>query len=128
MLKTSEETEESDFEGSQESQKSEEYDCKYPRMPSSLLNSQYLQLFEPFSECDWHKIGYTLKKMDCFIAAQFLPEGKRSYRHLSEGILNILPRKFLALEPKNRGILNQKDEVKETLPFEVIIQKSIDAL
>jgi hypothetical protein len=93
----------------------------------SWMNLEHINVFEPFSERDWEKIARVLSEMDSYVYFQILPEGQKNYRGLSDAIVNVIPRKFLLLEHKNHGIKSKNPSEDETLPFEGIIQRYIEA-
>jgi hypothetical protein len=94
---------------------------------ASWMNLEQINIFEPFSEKDWEKIGKVLCEMDSYVYFQILPEGEKNYRSLTDGIINVIPRKFLLLEHNNHGIKNHNPSEDETLPFESIINRYIEA-
>ena len=68
------------------------------------------------------------KDLDCFLTLQLLPNEEIGYRHLSHGIVSVYPRQFLLKEPKNFGIKGGNLHEGENLPFEKIVQRSIDSI
>lgn len=93
----------------------------------SWMNLEQINIFEPYSEKDWDKVARVLTELDSYVFFQILPEGQKHYRSLTDGIINAVPRKFLLLEHKNHGIKNKTPSDDETLPFENIIFRYIQA-
>jgi len=106
----------------------EEIDRSIDPSAGSYLNNQTLNIYEPLSEQDWDKVAHVIEELECYVTLQILPEGQKHYRYLSEGVLTVLPRKFLLLEHKNHGILNQHVEPSEFIPFEGILERALESL
>jgi len=67
-----------------------------------------------------------VSETDSYAILQYLPENQKNYLKMSNGIVNILPRKFLLKEYKNHGVLNLNEAEIENLPFEDLKNRTME--
>lgn len=92
----------------------------------SFVNKEEISIFEPLSTQDWAKAYKVVKDTDSIAYIQYLPPGKKNYRHLSNGVISVVPRQFLLKEHQNFGINCSNLDQEEKLPFEKAIEKAAE--
>ncbi len=91
-----------------------------------LINKAEINLQDPLTGQDWLKTYKVVSDTDSIAFLQFLPVGQKNFRPLANGVINIVPRKFLLQEHKNFGINPQTNVQDEALPFEKAFAKGIE--
>lgn len=94
--------------------------------PKNLINKAEISLYDPLTGQDWLKTYKVVSDTDSIAFLQLLPVGQRNFRSLANGVINIVPRKFLLQEYKNLGINPQTIVQDEALPFEKAFTKAIE--
>jgi len=93
----------------------------------SFFNKEDKSIFEPLSIQDWTKVYNVVSSTDSLAFMQLLPPGKKNYRQIANGVVSLVPRQFLLKEYQNQGITNIKVNSEDKLPFEKILEKTIEA-
>jgi len=92
----------------------------------TLINKAEISLYDPLTGQDWLKAYKVVSETDSIAFLQLLPVGQRNFRALANGVINIVPRKFLLQEYKNFGISPQSNVQDQALPFEKAFSKAIE--